>query len=206
MLFIVSGPSGVGKSTLTRALLARQPRLTLSVSHTTRAPRGDEVAAIHYHFVDDPTFDGMLAAGAFAEHAHVFGQRYGTAKSTLERLWHDHKHPLLDIDYQGAAQLMASYPESAVTVLICPPSLSDLEARLRGRRTETEAQLQGRLAKARHELSQHATFEYVVVNDDLDRAVARLEAIYLAEQARTKRNQDFLSSLLGTAGKSSPGD
>jgi len=196
VLFVLSGPSGVGKSTLGNRLLAAHPNVALSVSHTTRPPRGEEVDGVHYHFVDAETFQSMVDRGEFAEHAGVFKKRYGTANATIESLTAEGRDVLFDIDYQGAQQLSVTYPD-AVTVLLAPPSMAELESRLRGRKTDTEEQIQTRLGKARLELSQYRSFRYVVVNDSLDAAGSRLNAIYEAESARVSRNLAFLTSLLG---------
>lgn len=196
MLFAISGPSGVGKTTLCKGLMARQPALRLSVSHTTRAPRGKEQDGVHYYFTNDADFDAMVEAGGFAEHADVFGCKYGTARATLDAIQGAGDDVLLDIDYQGAEQLSHSYPD-AVTVLLAPPSMAVIEDRLRGRATDSEQQIARRLAKARHELSQFRVFRYLVVNDDIEAAIGRLDAIYVAERARVGRQSEFLANLLG---------
>lgn len=198
MLFVLSGPSGVGKTTLGNALLEKSPRLRLSISHTTRAPRGKERDGVHYHFVSDERFTQLIDEGAFAEHAGVFGRRYGTAKATLAALEDAGNDVLLDIDYQGAEQISSAYPD-AVTVLLTPPSMEELEARLRGRATDSDEQIERRLTKARLELSHFQVFRYLVINDVIEAAIGSLEAIYLAEQARTSRNIDFLENLVEPA-------
>ena len=195
MLFVLSGPSGVGKTTLGNALLERFPRLKLSVSHTTRPPRGKEQDGIHYHFVTDEQFTDLVGTGAIAEHAGVFGKRYGTAKETLETLQDAGNDVLLDIDYQGAEQISQAYSD-AVTVLVAPPSMAELEDRLRGRATDSAQQIERRLTKARLELSQYRVFSYLVINDDIEAAIGGLETIYLAERARVTRNIDFLENLV----------
>ncbi len=199
MLFVLSGPSGVGKTTLGNSLLAKFSRLKLSVSHTTRAPRGREEDGVHYFFVSDEEFDELAKQDAFAEHADVFGQRYGTARKTLADFEARDHDVLLDIDYQGAEQLMNNAPD-AVSVLLAPPSMRELEDRLRGRATDSEAQIERRLAKARLELSHYRVFRYVVVNDDIEAASERLEAIYCAERARISRNVGFLEGLIDPQG------
>jgi guanylate kinase len=196
MILVVCGPSGAGKSTLVRGLMARHPELAFSVSHTTRPPRGDERDGVAYHFVGEDQFAAMVAAEAFAEHALVHGHRYGTAHASLEAIEAAGSVPVLDIDYQGAEQILARYPE-ATSVLVTPPSMRVLEARLRGRDTDTEAQVRLRLEKARLELSQYRTFRYLVVNDDVDVAISRLESVYLAERSRVVFHVDFLAGLVG---------
>lgn len=198
MLFVLSGPSGVGKTTLGNALLERFPRFRLSVSHTTRPPRGKEQDGAHYHFVTDERFTELVEGGAFAEYAGVFGKRYGTAKETLEKLQQAEHDVLLDIDYQGAEQISRAY-DDAVTVLVAPPSMEELEARLRGRATDSEQQIARRLTKAHLELSQYRVFSYLVVNGDIEAAITSLETIYLAERARVTRNIDFLENLVEPA-------
>jgi guanylate kinase len=195
MLFVVCGPSGAGKTTLVQRLMSRRPRLQFSISHTTRAARGQEQHGADYFFVSDDEFAAILKNDGFAEHASVHAYRYGTARSTLSNIDADGRDAVLDIDYQGARQISSSYPD-AVTVLIAPPSMESLESRLRTRATDSEEQVKIRLDKARHELSHYRLFKYVVVNDVIDDAVARLDAIYLAEQARVPRNERFLTALL----------
>lgn len=195
MLFVLSGPSGVGKTTLGNTLLERFPRFRLSISHTTRPPRGEEQDGVHYHFVSDERFTHLIGDGAFAEHAGVFGKRYGTTRETLDSLQKAGHDVLLDIDYQGAEQISQAYGD-AVTVLVAPPSMKELEDRLRGRATDSEQQIERRLTKARLELSQYRVFSYLVINDDIEAAIRSLETIYSAERARVSRNIDFLENLV----------
>ena len=181
LLFIVCGPSGVGKTTLCRNLLAVRSKLALSVSYTTRAPRGNEEDGVAYHFVDVPTFEDMRDSGAFAEWALVHGNYYGTSIEVIESAW-DAGHDLLfDIDYQGASQLMERFP-NAVSVLVIPPSMEVLEARLRGRKTDGEAVVLKRLDAAKNELSQFPMFRYLLKNDDLEEAGEALNGIYDASR------------------------
>lgn len=199
MLFIVSGPSGVGKTTLCRHLLDVHPRLTLSVSYTTRAPRAGEQDGVAYQFVDPSQFQQLVEDGAFAEHAQVHGNRYGTTKKTIERAIAAGRSVLFDIDYQGATQLLATYPD-AVSVLILPPSWEVLEDRLRGRGSDAEEVVQRRLAAARHEAAQLDVFQYVVFNDALDETLARLDAIWLSSEARVTQMRETAFRRLGIAG------
>ena len=184
MLLIVSGASGVGKSTLCKQLLAEHDELTLSVSTTTRAPRGREKNGVHYHFVDVGTFERMRDERAFAEWAEVHGNYYGTSKLVIDEAIADGGSVLFDIDYQGAEQLLRVYPD-AVAVMVLPPDMEILERRLRGRGTDAEEVIQRRMAKAREEMRHAPSFQHLVVNDDLDQAMATLRGIYLAGRSRT---------------------
>ncbi|MFO0746803.1 MAG: guanylate kinase [Myxococcota bacterium] len=195
LLIVLAGPSGTGKSTLVERVFAGDPRLSFSVSHTTRPPRPGEVEGVSYYYVDDATFVAMADAGAFAEWAHVHTRRYGTSKAEIQRLRDLDKDIVFDVDVQGAASLRAVYPDS-VSVFILPPSMAVLEARLRGRGTESDAQLQVRLDNARKEIAQAATFDYLIVNDDLDQAAASLSAIIRAERVRTSRIAALATRLL----------
>lgn len=194
MLVIMTGPSGSGKSTVAARVLDAIPRLRFSVSHTTRAQRPGEVDGEAYHFVDEATFVGMIEGGAFAEHAEVHGKRYGTSTAEIERLGAAGFDVLFDVDVQGAAQLMERYPD-AVSLFFLPPSVAVMEQRLRGRGTESEEQVQVRLTNARDELEHAERFTYVVVNDDVEVAVAELSAIVRAERCRRPRRQGIIDSL-----------
>jgi len=184
LLFVLSAPSGAGKTTLARRLVAAHPEAYFSVSYTTRAPRGQERDGVDYHFVDDATFDQMIAQGELVEWAEVHGNRYGTGAAAVARELAQGRVILFDIDVQGGEQIAARYPE-AITVLIVPPSIEVLEARLRGRQTDDEAVIQGRLEVARVEIARgEATYRYRVVNGDLEEASRDLEAILRAESLR----------------------
>jgi guanylate kinase len=174
----VAGPSGVGKGTVVRRLLARDPEgLAHSVSVTTRAPRESEVDGVDYTFVDDATFDAMRDAGELLEWAELFaGTRYGTPRAFVDAALESGRDVILEIDVQGAAQVRDS-AHDAVLILLQPPSLEDLERRLRGRGTESDEALAERLEAAERELAQEAWFDHRVVNDDLDRAVDEVAAI-----------------------------
>jgi len=185
-LFVVSAPSGAGKTSLVRALLERDPELRLSVSYTTRAPRPGEVHGEHYHFVSSNTFAAMVADGAFVEHARVFDNAYGTAESALRDVLSRGSDLLLEIDWQGARQVRERMPE-AVSIFVIPPSLTALEARLRGRGQDSDAVIAGRMARACDELSHYPEYDYLLVNDRFDTALAQLQAIILAERLREAR-------------------
>jgi guanylate kinase len=195
-LIILSGPSGVGKSELVKRLLAREDLpLRLSVSATTRRPRDREVDGVSYHFWPRERFEEELRAGGFLEHAEVFGNRYGTLKSEVEPYRERGVGVLLEIDVQGAEQVRRQCPD-AVSIFLLAPSLETYEQRLRRRRTESEEAIRRRLEGARRELAQAGAYDYRVVNDDLDRAAAEVEAIIRGQfggqndDGRTERGRD----------------
>jgi guanylate kinase len=186
ILFVLSAPSGTGKSSLARRLLSEDRRLSFSVSYTTRSMREGERDGREYHFVDDAAFDSMVERGDLLEWAHVFGRRYGTGRVATEaRLAHG-SDLLLDIDVQGARQVRESGAE-AVFVFVLPPDFASLETRLRSRGTEEETEIERRLAQARGEAEEFSGYDYLVVNDDLDRALDDLSAVVRAERLRTAR-------------------
>jgi guanylate kinase len=187
LLLIVSSPSGAGKTTLCNRLRGEFPDLRFSVSHTTRKARPTEVDGREYHFVDAPTFEQMIRAGAFAEWARVHGNLYGTSVKEIDIARTAARGVLFDIDYQGARQIKARMPE-AVSVFILPPSLSELERRLRGRGTEDEPTTLRRLQAAKGEIEHYGFFDYVVVNDDITRAYEQLRAVVFAERCRRARH------------------
>jgi guanylate kinase len=185
LLLVLSAPSGAGKTTLAHGFRAAHPDAAFSVSATTRAPRGAERDGVDYHFVSRARFEELVAQGAFAEWAEVHGQRYGTLRATVEDALRAGRVALFDIDVQGGEQLQRAFPRDAVTVLILPPSLAELERRLRGRSTDSDEVIRRRLGAARDEVRRGlATYAYVVVNDALDAAKARIEAIVAHERAR----------------------
>ncbi len=197
LLLIISSPSGAGKTTLTRRLLQQLGQeLRFSVSHTTRTPRRTEVAGQDYHFVDPDTFRAMVAEERFAEWAEVHGNLYGTCMSEIDDARREGRRALLfDVDYQGARQIKAKIP-AAVGVFILPPSLSELRARLEGRGTESPESLERRFAKAKEEIEHYPFFDYLVVNDDLNRAHAELHGIVHGELCRRWRLADRAEALL----------
>jgi guanylate kinase len=182
-VFVLSAPSGTGKSTLVRRLLREVPDLVFAVSHTTRAPRPGERDGVDYFFVDDARFDAMVAEDQFQEWVELFGHRYGLSRDWMERQRAAGKDLLLDLDTTGTRKLRQAVPES-VTVLLLPPSAQELARRLHGRGTETAAQLALRLGRARHELSCYLEYDYLVVNEDVNLAFRELEAVVLATRAR----------------------
>ncbi|HEU5319413.1 MAG TPA: guanylate kinase [Methylomirabilota bacterium] len=185
-LFVVSAPSGAGKTTLCREVRLRVPELAYSVSCTTRTPRPGEVDGTDFRFVDEPVFRRMLQAGEFAEWAAVHGHLYGTPARPLEAALRAGTDVLLDIDTQGAAQLRARYPE-AVLVFIVAPSLAELEQRLRERRSDAETEIARRLRRAREEVALWRTYDYLIVNRDVKEALEQLAAIIQAERCRVAR-------------------
>lgn len=199
MLVVLAAPSGTGKSTIAKTLFERMPRLAFSVSHTTRSPRPGEEDGRHYHFTEPSAFEAMIAADAFAEWAPVHSHRYGTSKAEVSRLTTAGRDILFDVDVQGADQLVAAYPD-AVSIFVVPPSLEELERRLRGRGTETEEQLGVRLANARGELACAERFSYLVVNDDLGQAIDDVTAIVQGEACSRRRNPNLLAHVRHMAG------
>ncbi|MEO7332016.1 MAG: guanylate kinase [Minicystis sp.] len=183
---ILSAPSGSGKTTIAKLLLARRPDLGYSVSCTTRSPRPGEVEGKDYYFIPRADFIAEREQGAFAESAVVHDNLYGTLRREVERVIAEGKHVVMDIDVQGARQFVKSFP-SSVTIFILPPSAEVLLDRLRGRKTESPAQLAARLQSALQELQQVDEYEYVVVNDDLERAVASVGSIIDAETVSRER-------------------
>jgi guanylate kinase len=175
-LIVLAAPSGAGKTTLVHALLTRVPDLVFSVSYTTRAQRGGERPGVDYFFVSPEEFERMVAAGAFLEHAQVFDNWYGTGKKHVEDILERGRSVLLEIDWQGARQVKSRSPH-ACTVFILPPSLAELERRLRGRGTDPEERMQRRLRDALGDISHWAEFDYAVVNEDIDAAADALAAI-----------------------------
>lgn len=187
VLLIISSPSGAGKTTLTHRLLQEFPELRFSVSHTTRQPRANEVDGQDYHFVDDQTFQKLVDEGSFAEWAEVHGHRYGTSVAEITKARVSHKHGVLfDVDYQGARQIKEKFPE-AVGVFILPPSMEELRRRLDGRGSDDEESRRLRFRKAREEIEHYPFFDYMIVNDELQQALAELRGIVLAEGCRQWR-------------------
>ncbi len=191
---VLAAPSGTGKTTLARALVRGSGGYTFAVSATTRAPRGRERDGVDYHFVDRSAFRAMIDAGELAEWAAVHGEMYGTLRSEITRAAERGEHVVLDIDVQGARQIREAIPE-AVLVFVLPPSLQALESRLSGRGTEDRAALGRRLRTARDELGAATAFDYVVVNDDLDRTLEQIWGIVRAERCRVARRTELAEEL-----------
>jgi guanylate kinase len=187
MILLISGPSGAGKSTVYRELMRREPRIGFSVSTTTRSPRPGEREGVDYHFVDEATFVRLEAAGDFLEWAEVHGRKYGTRRDHVEAMEAAGRIPLLDIDVQGGVQVLERCGERIVSVFLWPPSWEELAARLRGRGTDDEVAVATRLSNARWEVGFAHRYTYWVVNDEVEAAVARVQAIVMAEECRRER-------------------
>ena len=186
MLLVISGPSGAGKGTLVSKLLDKDPTFCFSVSVTTRARRENEIEDVHYHFISDEEYDKLLAGDAFIEHASVHGHRYGTLKSEVYERMEKGQNVLLDIDPQGAREVMGK-EKDCVSVFILPPSYHDLKVRLHSRNTENEEEIQRRLNNARGEIVQSGRYRYLIVNDDLELVFEQLIAIVRAEKQNSVR-------------------
>ena len=180
-LFVISGSSGVGKGTVLKGFLEKNPDFMLSISCTTRAPRKGEIDGVNYFFISKDEFQNCINNDKFLEWAEFAGNRYGTKKKYIQQCLAEGKDIILEIDTQGALQVKRKMPE-AVLIFICPPSIEALETRLRGRHTEDEATIQKRLQEVKTELERAENFDYKVVNDDLDKAIGDLEKIISGEQ------------------------
>lgn len=198
-LFIVAAPSGAGKSSIVNACLARDRNISLSISFTSRAPRPGERDAEHYHFVTEQEFQRMIEAGDFFEYARVHGDWKGTARQSVEPLLEAGRDVLLEIDWQGAQQVKAKVPD-AVSVFILPPSRAALEERMRKRGQDSEETIALRMANAREEMSHHAEFDYIIVNEVFEAAVEEMCAIFTASRLRrvrqVERHRDLIAALL----------
>ncbi len=195
MLVVVSSPSGGGKGTLIDRVLKTVPGVSYSVSYTTRAPRGTEQNGREYFFVDRPAFEAMIESGEFLEWADVYGHLYGTSAGQVERERAAGRDIILEIDVQGAASIRAKVPDS-ISVFILPPSFELLRERLVARNTDSAADLERRLKGAPGEVEQYKFFDYVVLNDDINRASQQLAAVIYAERARRERQQNELREAL----------
>lgn len=194
-LFILSAPSGAGKSSLYKALLEADSNVRISVSHTTRAPRTGEQHGREYFFIDSSSFLDMIAEDAFFEHAQVFDNYYGTSKKAIFDMLDQGLDVILEIDWQGARQVRTLYPD-AIGIFILPPSMKALEARLIGRGTDAEDVIARRMAKAVNEISHYDEYEYVIINDDFEVAFEQLQAIFVAMRTRTPLIREIHSDLI----------
>ncbi len=175
-LFILSAPSGAGKTTLLSSLISKENTITTSVSHTTRAPRGEESDGREYYFVSKPDFLGMVRNGEFLEYAEVFGNLYGTSKHEIAKKQNQGLDVVLEIDWQGAKKLMASYPE-IISVFLLPPSLADLKIRLQKRGQDSQKSIETRLSQAESDMKQSINYQYVITNHTLEDSVNQLTSI-----------------------------
>jgi guanylate kinase len=198
ILFVISSPSGAGKTTLARRLAERHS-LHFSVSYTTRAPRPGEKHGDDYRFVSNDEFERMVDAQEFAEWAVVHGNRYGTAVATVDQAIEQGKDTLFDIDYQGGRQIRQKWPNDSVLCFILPPSMEELERRLRQRATDSPETIARRLAMAHKELFHYSDYDYLVVNDQLENASDELRSIYIASRCARSRNEPLAQALLAEA-------
>ncbi|OJU05212.1 MAG: guanylate kinase [Rhizobiales bacterium 65-79] len=199
VMLVLSSPSGAGKSTIARNLLESDPSLELSVSVTTRPRRGSEIDGVHYHFVSQREFEGLRHSDALLEWAEVHGNFYGTPREPAEAAMAAGRDMLFDIDWQGAVQLSEKMRADIVSIFILPPSMRELKSRLKRRAEDSDATIETRLKNARLEIEHWREYDYVVVNEDLDRAFAAVRAIATAERLRRDRRPglyDFVSGLL----------
>lgn len=196
-VFIISAPSGSGKSTLVGRLFQDVEKLRFSVSYTTRAPRGSERDGVDYHFISREDFERRIERGEFLEYAEVFGNYYGTHRSTLEIARAAGEDLVLDIDVQGAAQLRESVPDS-VSIFVLAPSREILEKRLRARSEDPDVVIERRLRDAAAEIGNYHRYDYVIINDDLNRSAGTLASIVNAERVRRKRMEDQIQPILET--------
>jgi guanylate kinase len=194
-LFVIAAPSGAGKTSLVKALRQRLPELAVSTSHTTRPARPNEAEGREYYFVDNAQFDRMVAAGAFLEHARVFDNQYGTSRGQLEEKLAAGSDVILEIDWQGARQVRAAMPRCE-SIFILPPSREALRQRLTDRRTDSEAVIERRLADAVSDMSHYREFDYVVVNEDFDRAVDELASIVRGQGQQLAADRSALAPVL----------
>ncbi len=194
-LYIVSAPSGAGKTSLLKAVRQRLPELKVAVSHTTRAARPGEIDGEHYHFVSKEEFAKMVEENLFLEHADVFGNFYGTSKLAVDELLSTGLNVVLEIDWQGARQVREHYP-AAVSIFIIPPSVDELENRLRERGQDADGIIARRMAEAKAELSHYPEYQYYIINDDFDRAIQDLTTLFTSIENYVSPGQDLLRKIL----------
>lgn len=188
LMFVLSSPSGAGKTTMSRRLLVDDPDIVISVSVTTRPPRAGEIEGRDYRFIDDARFDALRLGDQLLEWANVFGHRYGTPRAPVEATLHDGRDVLFDIDWQGTQQLQQTDAASdLVRVFILPPTMAELERRLRGRGTDAETVIAARMERAATEISHWGEYDYILINDDPDLCLGEIRAILKAERLRRKR-------------------
>jgi guanylate kinase len=200
LMFILSSPSGAGKTTLSRMLLAKDAEIKLSVSATTRPPRPNEVDGVHYHFVTEAEFDRMVEEDDFYEWAHVFGHRYGTPKGKIRAALKEGQDFLFDIDWQGTQQLYQKDQQDVVRVFILPPSIEELHRRLKGRATDSTDVINARMERARAEISHWDGYDYVIINDDVNVCFDKVHAILEAERIKRARQTGLIPFVRGLMG------
>jgi guanylate kinase len=201
LMLVLSSPSGAGKTTIARAMLEGDENLTMSVSATTRPPRTGEIDGQDYVFLDAENFERMIDEDAFLEHATVFQNRYGTPRGPVEASLSAGRDVLFDVDWQGTQQLAQSARDDLVSVFILPPSLEELEGRLRGRGQDSEEVVRRRMAEAEGEMSHWPEYDYVVINVDLDDTITRVRAILIAERQRRERQLGLAEFVKGLSPK-----
>ena len=202
LLIVLSSPSGAGKTTISRLLLDADPEVRMSISATTRPKRPGEVEGEDYHFVDDAEFDRLIAAGEFVEWAPVFGHRYGTPKAPVKDALRDGHDILFDIDWQGTQQLHSAMGEDLVRIFILPPSMAELERRLRERGTDSEEVVADRMRRASGEISHWAEYDYVLVNASMDDCLAQVRTIVAAERLKRSRQVGLVTFVRDLVGPS----
>jgi guanylate kinase len=197
-IYVITGPSGVGKSTIIRRLRKELPGIGYSVSHTSRKPRKDEVDGVNYHFVDRETFEKMIEERAFVEWAEVYHDLYGTSFSSLRSQTDQGLDVVMDLDSQGAKNIKGNFQDS-VLIYVLPPSLQVLEKRLKGRASDDEAEIEARLEKARKEIENCVDYDHIIFNENLDRAVEEVSSIILSERSRTPRRLPMVEKTFNTS-------
>ena len=191
LLIVLSSPSGAGKTTISRALMESDPSISMSISATTRPPRPGEKDGVHYHFVSDAQFDSMVEAGEFAEWAYVFDHRYGSPKEPIKEALREGRDILFDIDWQGTQSLEYAFGNELVPIFILPPSMDELERRLRARATDSEEVIEGRMKRAAGEIGHWDSYDYVLINDDVATCQAQVKSIVEAERLRKIRHPEL---------------
>ena len=198
MMLVLSSPSGAGKSTISRALLANHDNLTMSISATTRSIRPGEVDGKDYIFIDQARFDAMVAKGEFLEYATVFGNSYGTPRGSVMDALTLGQDVLFDVDWQGTQQLRQNALEDVVSIFVLPPSIEELERRLYSRAQDTEEVVRGRMARAHDEISHWAEYDYIIINEEVDISISTADSILTAERARRRRQIGLAEFVRGT--------
>lgn len=194
LMLVLSSPSGAGKTTMSKRLLAGDPLISLSVSATTRPPRSGEIDGQDYHFVSDEQFDGLVVTGQLLEWAHVFGNRYGTPRAPVEGALSEGRDILFDIDWQGTQQLRQSQAGGdLVSIFLLPPTMEELQRRLEGRASDSAEVIAGRMARASDEISHWAEYDYILVNDDPGQCLYEIRSILVAERLRRERQRGLAS-------------